>query len=550
MSDNSYRWLNPLSQKFLEQDYLKPGQTVDQRVDEICNHAEYILKKPGYAKRLKENFQKGWYSFSTPIWANFGAGRGLPISCFGSYIADDMASILYTVAEVGQMTKYGGGTSAYFGDLRPRGSTIKDSGESSGAVHFIQLFNSLINIVSQGQVRRGSFAAYLPIDHKDIYEFLAIKSESSPIQDVSFGVCIPDGWMNSMIEGDKEKRKVWAKVLECRSRVGYPYISFLDNMNNNTVDVYKSNGMKILCKNLCDEICLPSNKEESFVCDLSSANILYYDEWKNTDAIEIIIYLLDAVIEDFVKKASQIPFMERPVRFAKRHRALGLGWLGWHSYLQSNMIAWESMEAKYKNIEVAKTIQEQSLAASRKLAEEYGEPELLKGYGRRNTTTQAIAPTKSSSFILGQASEGIEPFESNYYIKDLAKGKFTIKNPYLEKLLQSKNKDNPDVWSSILRHSGSVQHLDFLSEHEKNVFKTFEEISPKEIIIQAAQRQKYIDQGQSLNLMIHPSTPVKDVNALIIEAWKLGVKGLYYQKSQNAAQQFSKEIMSCSNCEA
>lgn len=545
---SEYRWLTQLSQDFLEKDYLLHGQTVDQRVDIICNKAEEILGIDGFAKRFKTNFQKGWYSLSTPIWTNFGCDRGLPISCFSSYISDSMESICSTWAEVSMMTKYGGGTSAYFGNIRPRGSDIKDNGKSAGSVHFMQAFDTLINVINQGSTRRGSFAAYLPISHPDIMEFLRIKSEGSPIQDLSFGVCVPDAWMESMIAGDIEKRKVWARVIEVRGNIGYPYIFFTDNVNNNKPDCYKDSW--IYSGNLCNEICLPLSEEESFVCDLSSLNILYYDEWKNTDAVELLVYFLDAVMSEFIEKASGIKFMERSVRFAKRHRALGIGWLGWHSYLQSKMIPWESMEAKYKNVEIAKYVKEAAYAGSEKLAGIFGEPEMCKGYNRRNTTLLAIAPTKSSSFIIGQVSEGIEPFKSNYYIKDLAKGKFSIKNPYLSSLLEDKGENSPKNWKSILENSGSVQHLEFLSNEEKAVFKTFSEISPLEILIQASQRQKYIDQGQSLNLMIHPSLSAKEVNSILIEAWKLKIKGLYYQFSVNAAQEFSREILNCKNCES
>lgn len=299
----------------------------------------------------------------------------------------------------------------------------------------------------------------------------------------------------------------------------------------------------------CSEIWLPSSETESFVCDLSSMNILYYDDWKNTNAVELLVYFLDAVMTEFIEKAKKIKFMERAVRFAERHRALGIGWLGWHSYLQSKMIPFESMEAKYKNTEIAKNIKQEAYSASQKMAEEYGEPEILKNYNRRHTTLLAIAPTKSSAFILGQVSEGIEPHRTNYYIKDLQKGKFTIKNVHLQKLLKDKNLDTDEIWDDILKHGGSVQHLDCLTENEKDVFKTFGEISQKEIIIQAAARQKYIDQGQSLNLMIHPSISTKDINNLIIDAWKLGCKALYYQISVNAAQQFSRNILTCKSCE-
>jgi ribonucleoside-diphosphate reductase alpha chain len=549
MSNNNYRWLTPLSQQFLERDYLLPGQTLDERVDIIVNRAESILGIPGFAMEFKANLQKGWYSLSTPIWTNFGTARGLPISCFGSHLEDTMESILSGYAEIGMMTKYGGGTSAYFGDLRSRGSSIKDNGVSSGAVHFMSPFDNLINVISQGSTRRGNTAVYLPIDHPDIEEFLTIRSESSPMQNLSFGVCVPSYWLKEMEARDQAKMRIWAKLLETRANTGYPYIFFTDNANN-TVDVYRDKGMKITHSNLCTEIMLPDGSDESFVCDLSSMNILYFDEWKNTRAVKLLTYFLDAVATEFIEKASGIPFMERPVKFARRHRALGIGWLGWHSYLQHKMIPFESMEAKFHNIEVAKTIYTQAYEASAELAKMFGEPEILVGYGRRNTTLCAIAPTKSSAFILGQVSEGIEPHRANYYLKDLAKGKFTVKNSHLESLLETKGKNTPEVWDLIAKSAGSVQGLDFLTQNEKDVFKTFAEISPKEIIIQAGARQKYIDQGQSINLLIHPKTPLKDVNRLYLFAHEIGVKSLYYQISVNAAQEFTRNINECVSCES
>lgn len=545
-----YPWATEATLQFLEKDYLRPGQSLDQRVTEICKNAERILGRPGFASAFKENFQKGWYSLATPVWTNFGTDRGVPISCFGSHLEDSMDSILRAHAEVGMMTKLGGGTSGYFGDLRGRGASIRGNGYSSGSVHFMQLFDRIINVVSQGATRRGSFAAYLPIEHPDIDEFLTLRQEGSPIQDLWFGVTVTDAWMQSMIDGDQAKRQRWARVLESRARLGGPYIVFIDNANNNAPDVYRDKGLEINASNLCTEIMLHSDADQSFVCCLSSMNILHYDEWKNTNAVEIMVYFLDSVMTEFIEKARHIPYMERAVRFAENQRAIGIGQLGWHSYLQRNMIAFESMTAKMKNVEVAKTIQSQALQASQKMAQEYGEPELLRGYGRRHTTMLAIAPTKSSAFILGQVSEGIEPQLSNYYIRDLAKGKFTFKNPYLIELLESKGQDTQSTWNKILKAGGSVQKLDCLTDEEKAVFKTFGEISQKEVIIQAAQRQRYIDQGQSLNLAVHPSIPIKDVNALIIEAWRLGVKSLYYQISVNSAQEFARDVLYCDSCSA
>jgi ribonucleoside-diphosphate reductase alpha chain len=286
------------------------------------------------------------------------------------------------------------------------------------------------------------------------------------------------------------------------------------------------------------------------VCDLSSMNALYYDEWKDTDAVELLVYFLDAVMEEYITKTDGMPFMEHARNFAIRQRAIGVGILGWHSYLQSKMIPFEGFEAKSLNVQIAKTIKDKAIQASEQLATWFGEPELLEGYGRRNVTLMAIAPTTTSSFVLGQVSPSIEPLRSNYFTKDLAKGKFTYRNPYLANLLESYNKNDRDTWRSILEKDGSVQHLEFLRDNEKDVFKTFSEISPLEVVQQAAARQKHIDQSQSLNLLIDPKTPLKDVNELMFTAWELGVKSLYYQRGTNPAQEAAKNIMECSACEA
>ncbi|HQO10943.1 MAG TPA: ribonucleotide-diphosphate reductase subunit alpha, partial [bacterium] len=334
--------------------------------------------------------------------------------------------------------------------------------------------------------------------------------------------------------------------------------------NNNTVDVYKDKGLKIKASNLCSEILLPSNEEWSFVCDLSSLNLLYYDEWKDTDAVETLVYFLDAVMSDFIsrlealrdsddaRKRQSFLFMERAYNFAVANRALGLGVLGWHSLLQSKLLPWEGKESARLNVAIFKDIREQAIAASKKMALEYGEPSILKGYGRRNTTLMAIAPTTSSAFILGQVSQSIEPIWSNCYVKDIDKMKVTIKNQQLEKLLEEKGQNSKEVWHSIRDNDGSVQSLKFLSPEEKEIFKTFQEINQKIVIEQAAARQTYIDQGQSLNLAINPAVPVKEVNALYMYAWQLGIKTLYYQHSVNAAQQFGrlKDLQNCQSCQA
>lgn len=398
------RWLNDLSRDFLSRGYLTEGVSPEERVRFIADKAEEILGIEGFADKFYGYMDKGYYSLSSPIWANFGITKGLPISCFGSHLTDTMSGILYTQAEVGMMSKYGGGTSGYFGDLRPRGAEITDNGQSSGSVHFMKLFEGIIDVVSQGSTRRGRFAPYLPIDHPDIEEFLQIGTEGNPIQELTHGVTVSDKWMNEMIAGDPQKRALWAKVIQRRIEIGYPYIFFTDTVNDNTVDVYKDKGLKINHSNLCSEIALPNNDEWSFVCNLSSMNILYYDEWKDTDAVETMIFFLDAVMTDFITKLEELRdsdnkeysdafyFMKRAYKFAVENRALGLGALGWHSYLQSKMIPFESIDAKRLNVQVFKHIQKHALIASQKLAEMFGEPEMLKGYGRRNTTLTAVAP--------------------------------------------------------------------------------------------------------------------------------------------------------------
>ena len=552
-------WLNEDSRTFLKRGYLNEGETAEQRIRDNAETAEKILKHPkygnpnyfdGFADKFDSYLKKGWYTQSSPIWSNFGRERGLPISCFGSHIPDTMEGILSKASEVGIMTKGGGGTSAYFGDLRGRGSKISSGGESTGSVHFMQIFDKLMNVVSQGAVRRGSFAAYLPVDHPDIEEFLKIKSEGDPIQDLSIGVCISDAWMKEMIAGDKDKRKIWGLIIKKKFESGYPYIFFTDNANSQSPKAYRDKGLKISHSNLCSEIMLSNNENESFVCNLSSMNLEKWDEWKDTDAVETLVFFLDAVMTEFINKTEGVKFMEAPRNFAINQRALGIGVVGWHSLLQSKMVPFESMEAKYLNSEVWKTMRLQADEATGKLSVYLGEPPLLKGYGRRNITTLAVAPTTSSSFILGQVSPSIEPLMDNYFVKDLAKIRSSYRNPYLQKLLKEKQKDTEEVWLSILKSGGTVQHLDFLSEKEKNVFKTFGEISQKEIIIQASTRQRWIDQGQSLNLRIHKDTKPKEVSELMIFAWEQGIKSLYYQRGTNPSQELSRSILDCKNCEA
>ena len=560
-SDNtSFAWLTENSRNFLAAGYINPKSTPEKRIREISDRAEEILGIDGYSDKFYHYMSQGFYSLASPVWSNFGKKRGLPISCFGSNISDDMGNILYTQSEVGMMSKLGGGTSGYFGNIRHRGAAVKNNGQASGSVHVMQLFETMVDVVSQGSVRRGRFSPYLPIEHQDISEFLEIGTEGNPIQELTHGVTVTDKWMQKMIDGDQDKRNIWAKVIQRRGEIGYPYIFFKDNANNGAPEVYKDKQHTINASNLCTEIMLPSNDKWSFVCVLSSLNVLHYDKWKDTDAVETMVYFLDAVITEFMEKLEvyrdspnrddqqTFLFMERAYNFSKQNRALGLGVLGWHSLLQSKMLSFNSQEAFNLNNDIFKFIQKKSYKASSELADMFGEPDTLKGYGRRNATLNAIAPTTSSAFILGQVSQGIEPIWSNIYVKDIAKIKTTIKNPFLVTLLEKKEQNIKDVWDSIRDRDGSVQHLEFLTIEEKEVFKTYSEINQMDIIYQASTRQNYIDQGQSVNIMVHPDTPVKEINNIYIQAWKLGLKSLYYQHSMNAAQKF-KQKKDCASCE-
>jgi ribonucleoside-diphosphate reductase alpha chain len=541
MDYEKYYWLNEESRTFLSRGYI--SETPEDRIKNIADRAEELLGIEGFAEKFEDYMSRGFYSLSTPVWINFGKDKGLPISCYGSNVDDTMDSILNAGREIGMMSKYGGGTSAYLGNLRPRGANIRTGGTADGPVHYAKIYDTVVDTCKQSEARRGACAIYLPVEHSDILEFLDIGTEGNPIQNLQYGVTVTDVWMKDMIDGNEEKRKIWAKVIKQRIQVGYPYIMFKDTSNRNSP--YRDIGGEITASNLCSEIQLPTTSTESFVCCLGSINLLHWNEIKETDAIEVYTQFLNAVMDEFIAKADGLPGMRRAHNFAKDHRAIGIGVLGYHSFLQSQLIEFESLRAKQYNHEIFSVLKRRSDAASQWLHDNKGYQSLREGFA--NTTLVAIAPTKSSSFILGQVSMGIEPIKSNYFIKDLAKSKTIYKNPFLRAELEKYSLDTRETWDDILRNDGSVQHLDFPT---KEVFKSFVEISPKEVILQASQRQKFIDQSQSLNLMIHPSVSAKDINQLYIYAWEEGVKTLYYQQSQSSAQSFSRNILECISCES
>lgn len=550
-----YWWLTDESKQMLERGYLLPNQIVDEKLNSICKYAASFYKdEEGLKEKFLELFERGWCSLSSPIWANFGEDRGLPISCFNTYIPDSMDGIYGALHEVAMETKLGGGTSGYF-KLRSIGSPIKGGGISSGLMSFVELFDTTTKVVSQAGVRRGAFAAYVDIEHPEIEKFLTVKDKQSSLQSINTGICVSDEWMKLMEDGDKEKREIWAKILKSRREKGIPYLFFSDTVNKNKPQIYKDTNSIINASNLCNEIYLPTSETESFVCCLLSMNLFTYDEWENTDAVKLAVMFLDAVMSDFIKKVKDIPSMYKTYNFAKRHRALGLGVMGWHSLLQQKMIPFESFEAQQLNTSIFKYLKENSYKASIEIGDKYGYAPIFdevetSDIKRRNTTLLALAPTTSSSSILGQVSPSVEPYASNYFVAGLAKGSFTRKNLQLENLLINKNKNTEDVWKSIIQNQGSVQHLDFLTDIEKEVFKTFQEISPFTIIQQASARQYFIDQGQSINLKIPNAMSIRDVNKVHMEAWKLGLKGLYYQRGTSVAKEAVLSMMECKSCEA
>ena len=542
-------WLNDESIKFLRNGYIAENVNIQEHFKQLGQKAEKILNKPGFADKFNGYLAKGYYLLPTPTITNFLSKKDATVSCFGSVFPDSIQGIMETNSEVGIMSQIGGGTSGTLHKLRPRGAAVGDGQFStSGAPSFMPILQATVGAVSQKN-RRGHFCPTLPIEHADAEEFLDFRSEGNPIQHLSFSISVTRKWIKEMKAGDPDKRRLWAKVINSRMSTGFPYIHFYDNVNDVRPKWFKDNDLLIHHSNMCQEISLYNTEDESFTCVLGSINLLHWDAIKASDAIETLAYFIDATITDFLDKVRGIKYMERAVRFTERNRAIGIGVSGYHSYLQSKMIPFDSLEARFENTDIFKELQKQSIAASEKAAIELGEPELLKGYGRRWSTTNALMPNTSSAFIVGQVSQSIEPFVNNFYIKDVSKNKIELKNIFLIDVLEAHGKNNKDIWLSILKNEGSIQHLDFLTDREKAVFKTFFEIEANEIIIQAAHRQKFIDQGQSLNLIFHADETVKKINEVILKAEEMGVKNLYYHISESSAQAFTNKI-AASQCES
>jgi ribonucleoside-diphosphate reductase alpha chain len=552
-------WMGHSGKVTLASGYLLPGEKPKDAMSRIAQTAAKLLNKPEREIEYFEALWKGWIGPSTPVWVNFGAERGLPIACFNSYMPDSLAGIMDTVAEVAIMSQLGGGTSSYVGDLRPRGSKIgKNQGTSDGPKSFLEIVDKTISKITQGTARRGAHASYMDFKHPDLKEHLNIKTPGDPIQNLFTGVILDQDDINDIYNGNEAALEKWSHILSSRNKTGLPYISFKHNINyhKSTPEWYK--GLLKGNSNLCTEVILPISELESFVCCLLSLNVAKYDEWKDSNVVELAIEMLEAIMTEFINKARNIKHMERAVRFAENHRALGLGILGWHSYLQDNNQPFIGIFANSMTKNIMHKIKEQSELASAKLAKEFGSAPVIDAYNkrtgnsilRRHSTLLAIAPTTSNGDIQ-DVSAGIEPFTALIYAYKGAKGNFLIKNKAFERLLESKGQNTKAVWKSISEKGGSCQHLDFLTDEEKEVFLIFKEINQFGIIEQAGLRQNYIDQSQSLNLSIPPDTSPKIVSKLHLFAYEQGVKTLYYQRSESLTRSglATMEAESCSMCE-
>lgn len=542
-------WMSEEAQHTLSEGYLLPGETPRDMWRRVAKAVHQRMVKMGWKgdfnleEELFEVMYKGWLGLASPVASNMGTNRGKPISCYSVEVGDSILSIYSHKKEVSRMSQEGGGVGVYLSNLRHRGSPISRGGASTGVLPWAIEYDVTARTVNQGGVRRGSFAFYLRVDHPDLKELLLAKDHSQgdprSFIDSNIAVVIPDDWMESMLAGDEDKFNLFSEIISTRLKSGSPYLLFIDNVNNQRPQCYKDRGLLVKTSNLCSEITLFTDEDHSFVCVLSSLNLSRYDEWKNwvspsgRSLPELAVWLLDAVVEEFIVKARGEGGMGRAVRFAEKSRALGLGTMGLHLLYQKRGFPFASDEARALNIECHKLIQEQSLKASQELAKLFGEPEWCEGHGIRHTHRTAIAPTKTNSVISGAFSQGIEPIHANVFVAVQAKGDYLRKNPVLQEVLASRGMDITRVWNEIIANKGSIQSLPYFSEEEKQLFLTAREIDQKEIVRQAADRQPYVDQAQSVNLWVPNDADPLYLLDLHICAWKWGLNSLYYLKSES-----------------
>jgi ribonucleoside-diphosphate reductase alpha chain len=548
-------YMDEVALSTISKGYLLPGETPRKAYRRVAHAVAMRLRRPDLENKFYKYIWNGWIGLASPVLSNTGTDRGLPISCFGIDTPDSIRGIGLTNAELMRLTSYGGGVGISLSRIRPRGTEIRGNGKSEGVVPWAKIYDSTIIATNQGSVRRGASSVNLDINHKDIHEFLQIRrpkgDPNRQCLNLHQCVVIDDAFMKRLNDRDPEAMELWLEILKSRVETGEPYIMFKDNVNKQNPMAYMMNNLDVSMTNICTEITLHTDEEHSFICCLSSLNLAKYDEWKNTDVVETAIYFLDGVMEEFIEKTNGKESMIRSHRHAKKGRALGLGVMGWHTFLQQKNLPFNSIASTAWTHTIFSQIKLQAEAASRQLALEYGEPLWCKGTGMRNTHLLAIAPTVSNSRI-NSCSAGIEPQPANVYTFNGAKGTFIVKNPELETVLEKKGHNTSRVWDQILVDNGSVQNLphDVLTEDEKEVFLTFPEINQLALVQQAAIRQKYIDQTQSLNLSFAPTDSPKWINQVHMEAWKLGVKTLYYLRTDSVIKgDIGSRTVDCVSCD-
>lgn len=545
--------------KTISRGYLINDEKPKDAYLRVAKAAAYRLNRPDLANKFYEYIWNNWLGLATPVLANMGTDRGLPISCFGVDIGDSIHDIGMKNLETMLLAKHGGGVGIGLNMLRPAGSPISNSnGTTDGVVPFCKIYDSTILATSQGNVRRGAASVNLSIEHGDFWEWIEIREPKGDVNrqclNLNQSVIISDKFMRKLEDGDGESRRRWSKVLQKRKSTGQPYIMYRGNVNKQNPDMYKHNGLKVFMTNICSEITLYTDESHSFVCCLSSLNLAKYDEWKDTDVVYYSTFFLDGVLEEFIQKAKNMRGFENSIRSAEKGRALGLGVLGWHTYLQQRGTSFEGLQAQIETRRIFSHIKMESERASRDMAKMWGEPLWCRGFGVRNTHLRAIAPTVSNSKLSGNVSAGIEPWAANVFTEQSAKGTFIRKNPTLERVLRRIGINNKETWDQILADEGSVQNIGELdawiyqkgklmqvndadpmidSVPVKEVYKTFKEINQLDLIYQAGIRQQYIDQSVSLNLAFPTEATPKWINQVHIEAWNQGIKTLYYMRTES-----------------
>lgn len=548
-------FLNDDGFAMLKASYLIVGETPRDAYRRVAKAAaSYQADPKHWEDKFFDVMWKNWLCLASPVLSNLGSDRGLPISCNAIHVDDSLNSIFTKNHELAMLSKNGAGVAIYVGDVRGRGQSIQGNGVSEGVIPWCKTYDVTTAAVSQGSTRRGASAIYLPIDHPDVREFINIRKPTGDVNrrclNTNHALTISNKWMQELIAGDNDKRELWQEILTTRVNTGEPYLFFTDNANDQNPQCYKANGLSVKTSNICTEIALHTDPLHSFVCCLSSCNLVKWDEWKNTDFIETSVRFLDAVIQEYIDKSEVIPGLEASRRSAIKGRAIGLGVLGWHSLLQTKLIAFDSFDAMKLNAIIFRTMRQQADKATAKLADELGEPAWCKGFNRRNTHCLAVAPTVSNSIISGNYSPGVEPLTANIFSDKTAKGTFIRKNVVLEKMLSQTGYDTAEIWKEINANNGSVRTLKCLSDDVKEVFLTAREINQHAIIKQAGQRQKFIDQAQSINLFFAANSDPKYIHQVHIAAWELGLKSLYYLRSEGVirgdlASRSSEECKAC-----